>query len=957
MILDGLYIGGRKCDFDELENISFTYTSSNSESPEAIKNSFSKSVELRGTKNNNQIFSELWNLGRVVTDTSFDPKTRTPFVIYKNSEKVEEGYCELDKIELEGEDIKYSISLYGGLGDFFYNLQGSGEADFNLANLYYEFRKTDGSVYTPEEESNSLLLSWDKDYIKGSWDKLRKDFNEEDKNIDNWITAAPTYSGTYDDFDNDTVLINRNYIESAPEDFKKAYSSLYPETLEDKYSTENGWAKIKLQREYSEWESRDLRSHYQRPAIRTKLILDAVANPYNNGGYDVLWNIPKDDIFWEYYNKSFIVRNRFKFDTEEGVLGDVKFGHIDTWYPVETKPNIHYTELTKSSEDTPSLENVPANVKLELGLNFTIMKDDGTYNIGSGDLYISNKLWWKDSENGYLAKFGGVLFTLEQVKYNGETREVLSQSHSLLNSIQYELEPNQKDNLYKQLFKKYKLIGENVNIKEIDIEQKQNAQKVKYFTLNRDLILGLTLSPEKNYSVELSIRLIEFPIIFKRNGEIIYTTKLYPEMYGYMNVGVNKTESIRTRWATEVKSSNVFSGTSGTKFYTTMNKSSIFSGSKTPFDYLTSFTKLFNLRYRVDNKNIIIEKRSEFYIQEVIDLSNKIDYSKTITIEPNNFKHSNIELELETPETYVDYLYKKKYNKVYGTLTENTGYSFNSDSKNIYEGNSFSNIIDYTIQSPYFNTTKEIYKPEEAEWEGDYTCPTISLAPTYEYTLWDGEESKTETLFGLQSYYAVPTIKDVSSKLCFFDKDNGNVEVDDTICFLEGFDRYSPTNQPMILTDNIDYMNDLNDGNPCFIYFPTDGTSSIGNTFMAVVSKSDSSVVIAAYILSSIPRFSMISDSGYSFIPTAPEVFYRNVERVEYLYDSFWKYYIGDILDRDSRRVELYCKIGKNPREALRKFYWFQNSIWALEEISDKTEKEEFTKCKFIKVKSKNNYR
>ena len=79
---------------------------------------------------------------------------------------------------------------------------------------------------------------------------------------EDFVTAAPVYSGYNEDFDNDVVVTNMNY--------PPKYADIMPETIKDgsiTYSTKQNYAKIKVDREMDQWEIRDLRSSVQRLAI------------------------------------------------------------------------------------------------------------------------------------------------------------------------------------------------------------------------------------------------------------------------------------------------------------------------------------------------------------------------------------------------------------------------------------------------------------------------------------------------------------------------------------------------------------------------------------------------------------------------------------------------------------------------------------------------------------------
>ena len=124
-----LYIAGQKVDLDDQSFILFNYTMEDLSNPTIVKNSFSQQITLKGTPVNNRVFGRAFNLDRSIayqggeTGADFDPSRKTPFTIYNEMDEIlESGYVKLDSVSRTGANIEYKISLYGGLGSFFYAL-------------------------------------------------------------------------------------------------------------------------------------------------------------------------------------------------------------------------------------------------------------------------------------------------------------------------------------------------------------------------------------------------------------------------------------------------------------------------------------------------------------------------------------------------------------------------------------------------------------------------------------------------------------------------------------------------------------------------------------------------------------------------------------------------------------------------------------------------------------------
>ena len=82
-----LYIGNMKADLTGQESILTQKTRTDFTNPTIVKNSFTKTVSLPGTKANSFIFNFLWKLDRVQTVEDFNPSRRVPFTLTENGIK------------------------------------------------------------------------------------------------------------------------------------------------------------------------------------------------------------------------------------------------------------------------------------------------------------------------------------------------------------------------------------------------------------------------------------------------------------------------------------------------------------------------------------------------------------------------------------------------------------------------------------------------------------------------------------------------------------------------------------------------------------------------------------------------------------------------------------------------------------------------------------------------------
>ena len=277
-----LYINGQQADLENDSIIQFNYTMEELTNPAIVKNSYSQQVSLPSTPLNNKIFGHIAHADRVTPATAttmarrvfsmtregntagFNAMSRTPFVITEDGNLIESGYLKLDSIERKGASYTYKVSLYGGLGSFFYNLSYADDGQaLTLADLdYMQGQKLDFRIY-----KTSVQQAWAELSKNGAYNKASR-----------WhiINFAPAYNGIPDnDFDADKAVCSPD-------------ADIYPATYTDedgKAWTANNF--IELSQEYDEWQVKDLRSYMQRPVMRMRAVIDACCDPAQNGGYTV----------------------------------------------------------------------------------------------------------------------------------------------------------------------------------------------------------------------------------------------------------------------------------------------------------------------------------------------------------------------------------------------------------------------------------------------------------------------------------------------------------------------------------------------------------------------------------------------------------------------------------------------------------------------------------------------
>ena len=295
-----LFINGLQVDLKEDLNILFTYQLEDRTNPTTIKNHYSKNItieEVEGTPRNSLIFGLFSFSDRRVGQggtpgNQFDPSKRVPFELYVNGDLQESGYAQLTKVTKSGRKVVYSITLYGGLGDFWYSLhmKDNGETR-TLADLKWNNTDENGSILPVDDEFSFRI---NKDAVMGAWNRLGSTSGSQ---LWDTINFATLYPGNPDNFDSDKMLVNTNE------------SLVFPTNLtsgDSAYTTVNGYGMAEFEKSYDCWAVRDLRSYLQKPVLSIRRFIETCCNPENNGGYTVDLDPDFFNVANPYYAKAWV---------------------------------------------------------------------------------------------------------------------------------------------------------------------------------------------------------------------------------------------------------------------------------------------------------------------------------------------------------------------------------------------------------------------------------------------------------------------------------------------------------------------------------------------------------------------------------------------------------------------------------------------------------------------------
>lgn len=762
-----LYIADQLVDLDDQSFILFNYTMDDLSNPTIVKNSFSQQITLKGTTANNKVFGDSFKLDRVVQfqgggGITFNPSKKTPFTIYNEmGEILESGYVKLDSVDRNGADIQYKVTLYGGLGSFFYALSYDESGN----------KRTLSSLdYLGNGDPTELDFTIDKDTIQAAWDVLWDIYTGEDPGT-KWsvINFAPAYNGFPDNFSPDKGLL------SLP-------GAGLPDT-KDGYSSKSGYGLVNLANPQDEWAVKDIRSYLQRPVLSIKAFLDAICDPANNGGYSV----------------------------EYGDLDDWSVPYKEMWLTLPTIPSLGSIKqsgdglsVTMSSSASAGNEigrfdiqgSIPygavvnANLKCKLRMNMP----------SGADAYNTLSMIGVRSSPGQ-SNFS-VIF-LQVVAYASDDTIVGGSGVKVLTPISRSnpatacgftpafptdnYETITPGNINKVSSGVFEFPGE--------LAFQVEAQNAAYYKLMAYVYEGAGALQRGvwhyNYSGDGSssraTMYADFTTFFQANSALIVA--------GGGN-SVTKTDSSELR--------------SGAR----ITKGMLLSTSATPADYLLSLCKMFGLYFVMDNENrhVTIMTRNSLYLDETIDLTKRVDLSKGINIKPLVFdsKWYDFMFEGVGGAFYNEYLNIEGV--PYGMQRVNTGFDFNAEAVNLMDTSVFKNAATILARSRYWNIIEA----------GNDFIPSPFLDSGNTITRWNADNETQDTPISCPpstasiTYYN-PTFNGydvpMMCKAEFAEADGKMVDGKDVLLFLSNFHFY----QNFKITDDLPVMAVVNDGKPCWI--------------------------------------------------------------------------------------------------------------------------------------------
>lgn len=211
-----LYINNQLVDINDDVVINVTRSLDDSVNPTTLITSYSKTVSLPMTKNNNKIFKEFFKFDKFLDDNDLNPNKKIPFTLFDNSDLLWKGF-----VKFTDTTSTYNITLYDELWGVLNSMaQKSVVYDLPFFNVLLN--------------RNTLMNSWNYVHsLTGS-------------NVYDYITFVPSDKGLYDNFTSNEVQVGSDFT-----------SLLY---------------------NVNEFQQKEIRSYYQQPAIYYNKLIQAIAD-------------------------------------------------------------------------------------------------------------------------------------------------------------------------------------------------------------------------------------------------------------------------------------------------------------------------------------------------------------------------------------------------------------------------------------------------------------------------------------------------------------------------------------------------------------------------------------------------------------------------------------------------------------------------------------------------------
>lgn len=914
-----LFIGDMEADLTGSPDILFNFQTDDVTSPSAVKNSYSKTVTLVGSKQNNRIFDEYWLNEHVTKDGTFDPSKKTPFKIYVDSELAQEGYCKLDKVTTKDNLPEWSLTLYGGLGEFLYSLsQTDGGDKKTLADLNW--------YITPEDITPTRLdFVINQDTVKEAWDEIESYTSK-------WsvLNFAPALQGIPENFSADKCLM------VAPVDTDGPIGALsYTEDGRTyrPYST-GRYILAEMSRDRTADEMREFRSYLMRPVLSVRKTIENICRPENNGG----WKVNLDPEFFKYDNpwwaRAYVTLpnlTSLSYNAQETAsavtmsLGTATTGKTTTGWWSDDDTYYEVRPVSLNGMEGERVYNVKASITLKANIpgesrdvpvypsarygRRTSQRTSHVYYNGSvfvqlvaydagGNAIAGSKLMNLTGRNAYTPEDFKLQYPYGDTTYDTFTTGFLKESTGVY---------AWGDTLTLSLNKVPR--GTTVKLWVI----KANHGNGSADALLSDEDKGLWAYTQETGNMYRPLNMSDFTVVVNS-----------------YDVTAERNESMRSN--------------------TVVTQEELLDTSYSPADFLLNYGKMFGLFFvknPVKKEISILSRKSFFKRDEIVDIEDRLDRTQT-EITPLVAKARWYRWDQAPSGEYADE-YKKTYGKDYGEYDYATSYDFDSNTEEVLKNDkTFKGAVQVLERgTDFWYTGDDTWKPWMYDGYSYVLYDTSAPSETHEVEVPMSTSVDVATHVQGREYY------DLFDKVQLHGANNNASGGEGVLLFFDRMvDLKAGTQQlKYFITDDNAKMAILNDGEPC--WFWTNGEYDFDN--VKVATRVYECPKFSRYLITDAGNIQNSWDFGQPAETYIPGTTYREDSTI---FNVFWESYIRDLYDRDTRRLKGKMLLeDKVTVDWLRRFYLFSNSIWRMDKITnaDITDRK-LTDVEFVKVQDVASY-
>lgn len=949
-----LYIDGHKADMDASSLVLFNYAASDLSSPAAVKNTYSQQATLPATANNDRIFGSIYRADfrvRLNGNDAFNPLVRTPFALYDETGAIlESGYLKLNNTKNKDGVRSYVVTLYGGLGSFFYTLAYDDEGE----------AMTLGALpLLGDDPAQKIDFRITAETVDKAWRRLANPTaaNAEDRQFDA-VNFAPAYNGLpAGEFDASKGVGYPGSVggESSAKDDDGTHYKSYGDDSDALYD---------FGEDFTEWDMKDLRSYMQRPVVSVKALMDGIVRYAAAKGFSV--NL--DPVWFSdtnpYYRRAWmtlpLLAGRTVPKREEGSV--TVSGKSYSTKTMAGAYTYHYIPLTPSI--TANSANVTIKCKpqpyllLNYNESFTSICPTMWYrsNIPSGTTNMgtvffvqvqlvspAGKVVGASKVKVCMGNTSGINITAEELAKMANLKGCILTGYGADSFICTDNWAGEQTRVESQGVFVWKIMATLGTLEEVEV-QGLGATSARVCVEPRALMIQ-----KKSSGAAGSFSLTNMKDLQVTDGWSAATD--FPSFKALEWFGCKVSDGTLSYAAV---SDEYRSGAQVTQ-------EALFADTMSPMELLLSYTKTFGLHYLYDTarKQVDIVTRNTFYGgRPTIDLQERIDRSQEITTEPIPMTSKWLEFApANTEGEFADY-YKAKYGREYGIQKVNTGFDFDANTSQALDNAKFNaapEVLERSKYYLYFENRKYTRVP----------APTIDAKTTYKLFRKDenGELQSLELDYpnmtlasvGFEGfrYFNANKGYDGVPKLQCHGEDNSGTDGAGILLIHRGLASSDPATtgddvakrayNGFIITDDSAAMYDLA-GKPCW-------------------KLSDSFPSRLATYMPSFGRFGMqgttITRSQELGTPAEIDNPVIAVGRYTSVYERCWAAYIADRYNADTRTCTAYVDLrGLQPGpEMLRDFYYFDGAIWVLNKIANYSlSTPGTTQCEFVKVQDQAAY-